>query len=89
MANLLGTFGLLVNLAGIVLLFYFGFPQPSFRETTGIALNDATVLSDGKSVKERGDEKRRKKKIYKKWSGFALFLIITGTFLQAISLWVK
>jgi hypothetical protein len=84
----IGTIGLFLNLVGIIILFIFGFPQPDFRESVGLAISDGTRLTTGITAKEHKELQIKKKQAYRKKSIFALLLIIIGTILQIIILWM-
>lgn len=47
---LLNRIGLACGITGVVLLFIWGPPQPSFEEGIGIALEDGTLLPDGRTA---------------------------------------
>lgn len=78
----LTTFGLLLNVIGTILLFFFGFPQPDFTEDVGIALEDNTPVGKGLTAKEYGAKVRRKKLAYKTMSYVALSLVLIGFAIQ-------
>ncbi len=44
------TIGLLLNIVGVVLLFFFGFPQPTHQEGVHICVEDGTRLADGRTA---------------------------------------
>lgn len=70
--------GLILDIAGVALLWYFAFPQPSFEEGGGIGLEDASLLEDGRTVAEHYEATRRKRALYRKMSQVALGLIVAG-----------
>lgn len=85
--QIMGTIGLVMNIIGVVLLFFFGFPQPNFDEGVGLGLEDDTPLGNGKTVKEQNDEACQKKKLYKKMAIAALVFLFFGFIFQLFGLW--
>jgi hypothetical protein len=45
--------GLVLNIVGVVLLFFYGFPQPSFEEGEALGLEDGNVLESGETVGQK------------------------------------
>ncbi len=83
------TVGGVLSLMGILILFRFGFPQPSFVvEESYLGLESANVLSDGKTVAEARADASRKELTYKRLSMVALGLIVVGSVMQMISVWL-
>lgn len=82
----LTAWGLLLNVIGTVLLFFFGFPQPDFTEEVGLSLEDNTPIANGLTAKEYGNQVRRKKKIYRTMAYVALLLVLVGFVIQFIDL---
>jgi hypothetical protein len=84
-SQLLNTIGLIFNIGGVVLLFFFGPPQPSFEEGIGLGLEDGNVLEDGKTVAEHNVYVRKNKKTHEILSRFSLVLLIIGFGFQLIA----
>ena len=82
----LTAWGLLLNVIGTILLFFFGFPQPDFTEEVGIALEDNTPVGNGLTAKEYGVKVRRKKRIYRIMAYVALLFVLIGFVIQFIDL---
>jgi hypothetical protein len=74
----LNAIGLVLNIVGVVLLFFFGFPQPTHEEGVGIGVEDATLLPNGKTVAEHNQSVKSRKRIYLIWSKVALGLVLGG-----------
>ena len=74
----LNATGLILNIIGVILAFFFAFPQPSHEEGVGRVIEDATLLPDGRTVAQHDEDVRKKKKFYLCMSRFALTLIIIG-----------
>ncbi len=84
-APCLNLIGLVLNIAGVVLLFFYGFPQPSFEEGIGIDLEDANALPSGETVGERRGRVRAAKSHYASLSRLSLGLIVLGFVCQCIA----
>lgn len=80
----LTALGLLLNVIGTILLFFFGFPQPDFTEEVGLALEDNTPVGSGLTAKEYGAKVRRKKLAYRTMSYVALSLVLVGFSIQFV-----
>ena len=77
--------GLIMGMAGTALAFKFGFPQPDFEESVGLALEDNTPVSNGMTAKQFAEAQRRKRSKYKFMAYVALSLICLGFVMQVIS----
>ena len=86
--QILSTIGLLLNIAGVALLFRFGPPQPTFEQGVGLGLEDGTPLKDGRTVAEHNAEVCKIRGQHEKWSRLALILIIIGFAFQLFATWV-
>ena len=87
--QVLNTIGLLLNIAGVALLFFYGPPQPSLEEGVGIGLEDATPLGNGRTVAQHNADIRRLKRRHELLSRLALILIFFGFVLQLCATWVR
>ena len=88
MAQIINTLGLIFDIVGALLLFKYGFPQPSFDEGVGLALEDNTVLEDGTTAGQYSAMTRASKESYISLSRFGRSLIIAGFILQIIATWL-
>ncbi|MGA2110608.1 MAG: hypothetical protein ABSG98_00490 [Anaerolineales bacterium] len=86
--QIFNTIGLLLNMIGVGLLFFYGPPQPSLEEGVGLSLQDATVLDNGKTVAQHDKEVRELRNQHQVLSRLALILIFLGFALQLIATWV-
>lgn len=86
--EILNTIGLIFNILGVILIFFFGLPQPSHDESVSLGLGEDTVFEDGLSVKEINATTRKRKEIYKGFAYFALSLMLLGFIFQLLSIWV-
>ncbi|EBY1977420.1 hypothetical protein ZH93_18330 [Salmonella enterica subsp. enterica serovar Corvallis] len=85
--EILNTFGLCLNIVGVVLIFFFGLPQPSHDEEMSLGVSENTVLADGRTVKSIIDKVRRRKKRYQRCAYLALTLMLLGFLFQLASIW--
>ena len=86
--EIVNTAGLIANIAGVVLAFFFGYPQPSHEEGVGLGLEDATRLPSGKTVTQQNAEVASRKRRYFFWSRAALVLMAAGFLLQLMATWI-
>lgn len=86
-AQELNTIGLLLNITGVTLVFFFGLPQPSHEEGVSRGLGDGTVFTDGTSVAEINKRVRTRRRIYAAFAYVALSLILLGFVLQLWATW--
>jgi hypothetical protein len=86
---ILNTAGIIFSIIGVVILFYYGFPQPSFQEYVGLAIEDNTIVDadNGITAKNIAEESALEKREYKSKAMFALFLILTGFVFQIVATW--
>ncbi len=88
--ELLNTVGLVSNIVGVTLAFFFGYPQPSHDEGISMGIEPATRPENlgGKSVAEYNAEVRRRKGRYLLWSRAGLALMAIGFALQLAAVWL-
>jgi hypothetical protein len=87
--QLLSAAGLIANMAGVVVLFFYGFPQPTHDEQAVIAVTAEPheEMKDGKKAVEVMQEARQRKKFYLSMSVVALILMLGGFGAQLAALW--
>lgn len=79
----LNILGLSLNMLGVVVIFFFGPPQPILEEGVSIGLEDNTPIDEhGKTVAESNKEIRQKRKIHSLLSKLGLIVIFIGFALQ-------
>jgi len=83
-----GSIGLCLNMAGVVLAWLFGLPQPSHEEGVGLGLEDGTLLPNGKTVLENNREVSARRARYRRFSCTGLVLMFLGFLFQLVALWV-
>lgn len=88
-AQWLNTIGLVLGMAGVVLIFIWGPPQPDLNESVGIALETATVLADGTKVSDLEDVTRRRKRRHQIISSIGLVLVFCGFGVQLCAVWIS
>lgn len=81
-AQYLNVIGLTLNIVGVVMVFFFGFPQPSHEDSVGRAVESGTRMPDGRTAGDYEEEARIRKKRYQIASKLALTLMVTGFVFQ-------
>ncbi len=87
-AQIINSIGLMLDIGGVILLFYYGPPQPNLEEGVGVGLEDANPLSNGKTVAEHNEGIRKTRAKHFSISRFAIAIIAIGFILQLIATWV-
>lgn len=82
--NNLNAIGLVLGMAGVVLIFIWGPPQPSFEQGVAIILESGNVLPDGKTVAQHDKEATTNKQQYKLISQIGLAFIFMGFVCQFV-----
>ena len=80
--QLLNRLGLALGFVGVILIFVWGPPQPTFEEGEGLGLEEGTRLEDGRTVAEHDADKRRLKLRHAVLSRIGLALIAVGFAMQ-------
>jgi hypothetical protein len=83
----LNVMGLLFGIAGVIVIFRWGSPQPSFELRASIGLEENTTLADGKTVAENNADVEAQKKQHEFMSRIGLGMIGVGFVLQLLSQW--
>jgi hypothetical protein len=86
-AQWLNTIGLVLGIAGVVIIFFWGPPQPDFDDTIGIALQPGTVFADGTKVSDMMEDTKRRKRRHEVMSRVGLGMIGLGFVAQLIAVW--
>ena len=83
---MLTIIGLLADIVGVLILFKYGFPQPSYDEVsvTAIEVEDNTVLADGTSIAQLKADLAKRKKAYRTMSFTGLSVVLIGFALQLL-----
>ena len=81
-SDVLNAFGLGLNIFGVVLLFKYGLPQPDLQDSTNIALEDYTRMTDGRTAREHRQEKKALWQSFSVVESGGLTLILVGFGLQ-------
>jgi len=78
-SRLLNTIGLALGIIGVLFLFVWGPPQPSFERGVSLGIEDATPIDKtGKTVADHNREVEAKRKFYTTMADVGLCLIIVG-----------
>jgi hypothetical protein len=83
----LNTIGLVFNIIGVLMLFYWGFPQPEFSGGGALLVEDPNLAPDGRSYGSHRREKGAAFITYRNLSFMALFFILMGFVLQLAATW--
>jgi hypothetical protein len=78
------AWGLISNMLGVGIVFFVGFPQPEHDGVVAITLQDATPLSDGRTVGQVAADAARRKVIYRVLSIVGLLCMFVGFLLQFV-----
>lgn len=87
MSENLNSIGLVLNIAGVVMLFFFGWPQPNFSGGGGLVVSDDTPLGDGRTLGEHKKAAADKQRNYRRNAAWSLALIAAGFVFQLASTW--
>lgn len=85
--QLLNSIGLTLSMVGVLIIFWFGPPQPTHESGVGIGLEDNTLLEDRRTVAEHGREVERTKSRYLCMSKVGLALVFVGFAFQLWATW--
>jgi len=85
------SFGLLLDIFGVAIIFIWGPPQPVLETGVALGLEDNTPLpgQGGKTVVEYNREVERLRERHSCMSRIGLVLILLGFLLQLVSAWVR
>ncbi|MGR3301141.1 MAG: hypothetical protein ACUZ8I_01420 [Candidatus Scalindua sp.] len=89
-SKILNTTGLSFGIFGVIIIFFWSPPQPSFFSGVNHAVEDATpITTDGKvtTAKQLDKEISKLKDTHYTRSSIGLALVGVGFFLQLISVW--
>jgi drug/metabolite transporter (DMT)-like permease len=83
----LNVIGLSLGILGVLMIFVWGPPQPSFERGVGLGLEAGNVLPDGKTVAEHDRETEAKERFTTIMSRIGLSFILFGFIVQLIGSW--
>ncbi len=81
----LNAAGLVLGAAGVVVVWAFALPQPSFDQGTSVGLDDNNLLPNGRTVREDNIYKQHLKEQYQFRTELGLSLILGGFLLQLLN----
>ena len=87
-SQMINTIGLILDIIGAIVLFFYSRPQPSFEEGMGLGLEEATVLSDGRTVAEHNEEVRRIRDKHIRRSRIGMLILAIGFAFQLWATWL-
>ena len=85
--QVLNTIGLVLSMVGVLFIFKFGPPQPSFDEGVALGLEDGNVLSDGRTVAEHNRDVALLRAKHSRMSKIGLLLVFVGFGFQLWATW--
>lgn len=88
LAQCLNTLGLSLGMLGVVLIFIWGPPQPSFEGGVPLIVSIGTVLRDGTRVADLEEDAKRRKRRHRVMSSLGLVLVFCGFAVQLWAVWV-
>lgn len=88
LAKNLSVLGLVLNMLGVALVWYFGLPQPSHEEGVGLGVEKRTQLSDGRTVDEHDRDVRARRFWYRWQSRIGMAMMLAGFALQLAAVWI-
>jgi len=84
----LNTIGLALGIVGVILLFFFGFPQPSFEHGVSIDVEDGTVIDEkGTTAHQYAKQALAAKRDHESISSSGLALVGLGFVFQLWALY--
>jgi hypothetical protein len=86
-SQILNSLGLICNIAGVVLVWFYGWPQPSHEEGVSLGLENSTPLRSGITVAERNASIRDRRAKYKRRSSAGFTLMALGFIFQLVAAW--
>jgi len=84
----LNSVGLGLGMLGVVILFFYGPPQPNLESGVGLGLEDATPLGDGRTVADHNRDTERLRGRHAVLSKIGLGLVGIGFALQFVAVWL-
>ena len=82
-AKCLTTVGLVLDILGVVVVWFFGWPQPRLEPDVSLGLEDGTPIgSNGETVADHNRKIERKRVLYKRAAIVGLLLLLAGFGLQ-------
>jgi hypothetical protein len=86
-ARPLAAFGLILGIIGVLMIFKWGPPQPSFQEGVHLSIAPRTPMPDGRTAEEHVDDARRQRSKCNRMSKTGLGLILIGFIFQLVDAW--
>lgn len=79
----MNAIGLVLNMIGVIIIFFWGPPMPNFEEGVALGLAEKTPITpNGKTVEEHDKELKCKRNIHVIMSRLGLIIIFIGFGLQ-------
>jgi hypothetical protein len=87
-AQALNSAGLGLGMIGVLIIFRYGPPQPSFEEGIKRVIEGGTLLPDGRTAAEHDEDVRNLRSRHLKFSKLGLGLVFVGFAFQLFAIWV-
>ncbi|MXN48816.1 hypothetical protein GR138_26815 [Shinella kummerowiae] len=85
MSFYLNVAGLIANIMGVGIVFFFALPQPSFDAGGGLGVDDSFRFPDGKTLGEMKRDAARDRKVFGFRARVGLFLMFVGFVFQLLA----
>jgi hypothetical protein len=83
----IATIGLILNMIGVAVVWGFAWPQPELATGVALGLEDGTPYGpNDETVADHNRKVVRLRVLYRRASGFGMFLLLAGFFVQVIAL---
>lgn len=86
-SQLLNTTGLVLGMVGVVIIFFYGPPQPNLESGVSIGLEDGNPLSDGRTVGQHNEDVEKLRSRHSFCSKAGLVFVFLGFTLQLWATW--
>ena len=84
-STVLNRVGLVLGIAGVLIIFRWGPPQPQLEEGVGIGMEDGTRLEDGRTVAEHNADVHSLRATHERMSQLGLVLVGLGFGAQLVA----
>jgi hypothetical protein len=75
------------GMAGVLIIFRFGAPQPTHQTGVGIGVEDSTVLPDGRTASQNDRDIQQIRRRYLFMSQIGLVMVFAGFVFQLCATW--
>jgi hypothetical protein len=86
-SQLLNTVGLVLGMIGVVIIFFYGPPQPNLESGVSIGLEDGTPLPEGRTEAQYNEDVEKLRSRHSFMSKAGLVFVFLGFALQLWGTW--